>query len=168
MRWHDLFKTLPLVVLILSISLDDRVFVNSNTNTVTKWVDEETEPSRELQELYAGLEYPSEHETYAAIGGEPPKLVPGATYDWYRLLRGLQGAPTLKAIQSGNLKHLVEYSMLYSPLNFFLSLSLASNSSKLTSSKISSSASGNTSLTSRRGPWRAGIGNCWTRSVLMI
>ena len=69
-------------------------------NANTKWVDGDVEPSAEIQEHYVKAGFSD-----LSVGRQ-------STADWYCLLRKVQGAAILPAIQSGELQHVIESSEL--------------------------------------------------------
>lgn len=80
---------------ILSLKPEDYATMARLVAEIT-WVDSESKPSPELQEYYQKLGFSS------------TRVSKQTTEEWYCLLREMQGAAALPAIQSGQLKHMEE------------------------------------------------------------
>lgn len=82
-----------IVNFILSLKHEDYARMARLVAGIT-WVDSKSKPSPELQEYYQNLGFCS-----TRVSNQTPE-------EWYCLLREMQGAVALPAIQSGELKHL--------------------------------------------------------------
>ena len=88
-----------IVKFILSLS-DEEIDKMVKVVSDLKWVDGDVEPSAEIQEHYVKAGFSD-----LSVGRQ-------STADWYCLLRKVQGAAILPAIQSGELQHVIESSEL--------------------------------------------------------
>ncbi len=82
-----------IVQFLLKLSLEDRRSMAMLAHEII-WVDQEKPPTEELQEHYSAL-------GFSDLTGNRRRLD-----DWYCLLRKVQGADALPAIQNGTLKHM--------------------------------------------------------------
>jgi hypothetical protein len=74
------------------------------SNSSLQWVDENDVPPKDIQEKYSALGYKYKPTEYERKRPMPDNVI------WYILLNDNQGAPTLDAVKSGNLEHMIESS----------------------------------------------------------
>lgn len=84
-----------IVQFLLKLNVDERRLMASRVRDIT-WVDEKVQAPPEQQTQYSALGFSDE-----AVAGQ-------TLSDWYCLLRNVQGAAALPAIENGTLKHMID------------------------------------------------------------